>query len=511
MSSTAVPLRALVLTPNAVDADLATGFLAEYSIAASAVQAIDELEGELPEDVGCLVLVEEALLGPDSDGLLALLEAQPAWSDLPLVLVTSHAAAMPELLERSLPGAGNVTLLERPLSPLSLVSAVRTALRARGRQLEVRELLQQREAAVRRRDDFLAMLAHELRNPLAPMRNAVWLQRDIPLQHPLLTKTREILERQVTHMSRLVDDLLDVARLERGKITLALQPIDLNSAILAAVEACLPMIRSRSHTVETALEKEPLYVQADPVRLEQLLSNVLVNACKFTPSGGRIEVTTCARGNTAVAAIEDNGIGMQPEQVESLFAPFVQGERSLARSGGGLGIGLSIARAIAELHGGTIEARSAGLNRGARFELSLPRVEPPTVPTVEPTRQSASGPAKRILVIEDNADIRESLFLVLRSWGHEVVLSGSGNEGLALALATRPDVALIDIGLPDIDGYKVALQLQERTREWPTGIRLIAMTGYGAPADRARTASVGFAEHLVKPVDPEVLKPLLAT
>jgi two-component system CheB/CheR fusion protein len=313
-------------------------------------------------------------------------------------------------------------------------------------------------------------------------------------------------------MSRLVDDLLDVARLERGKVRLALQPINMNSAILAAVDACLPMIRERSHQVETTLDKKPLYVQADPVRLEQLLSNVLVNACKFTPSGGRIELTTYARGNTAIATITDNGIGMRPDQVESLFAPFVQGERSLARSGGGLGIGLSIARVIAELHGGKIEARSEGPNRGALFELSLPLSEPPAAARpVEASRHTGPGPGKRVLVIEDNDDIRESLSLVLTSWGHEVLLSRSGDEGLALALAIRPDVALIDIGLPDMNGYEVAVQLREQTREWHTGIRLIAMTGYGTPADRARTADVGFAEHLVKPVDPDILKPLLAS
>jgi signal transduction histidine kinase len=509
---TAIPLRALVFTPNAADADLAVGFLAEYSIPAVAVGVLDELEGELPGDVGCLVFVEEALLGPDLAGLRALLQAQPAWSDLPLVLVTSHAAEMPELLEHSFPGAGNVTLLERPLNPLSLVSAVRMGLRARGRQLEVRELLRQREDAVRRRDDFLAMLAHELRNPLAPMRNAVWMQKRVGSQDPLLTKTREILERQVMHMSRLVDDLLDVARLERGKVKLALQPLNLNSAILAAIDACLPMINERSHTVETTLDNRPLYVQADPVRLEQLLSNVLVNACKYTPPGGRIQLTTYARGNTAIATIADNGIGLQPEQTESLFAPFVQGETSLARSGGGLGIGLSIARVIAEMHGGAINARSEGRDKGAVFELSLPLTEQPMADALGAAAQTpAAGPARRVLIIEDNDDIRESLSMVLMSWGHEVMLSSSGNEGLELALSAKPDVALIDIGLPGMNGYEVAQQLKEQTREWRNGIRLIAMTGYGAPADRARAADVGFAEHLIKPVDPEILKPLLAS
>jgi CheY-like chemotaxis protein len=248
------------------------------------------------------------------------------------------------------------------------------------------------------------------------------------------------------------------------------------------------------------------------VRLEQLLSNVLINACKYTPSGGRIEVSTYARGDTAIAAVADNGIGMPPEQLESLFAPFVQAERSLARSGGGLGIGLSIARVIAELHGGAINARSDGPDKGAVFELSLPLTEHPAAAAlggVAPT--SAASPTKRVLIIEDNDDIRESHSMVLASWGHEVMLSSSGNEGLALALAAKPDVALIDIGLPGMNGYEVALELRERTREWRTRIRLIAMTGYGAPADRARAADVGFAEHLVKPVDPEILRPLLVS
>jgi signal transduction histidine kinase/ActR/RegA family two-component response regulator len=503
-------LRALLVTPNAEDAELAVGFLAEYSIAARTVRDVSELAHELPADAGCLILVEEALLDAEADALREALAAQPKWSDLPLVLIASHGTEMSTLLERTFPAAGNVTLLERPLNPLTLVSAVRTGLRARARQLEVHELLLERDRALRQRDDFLAMLAHELRNPLAPMRNAIWLQKQVPAPSSTLEKTRDIIDRQVSHLSRMVDDLLDVARLERGKVALRRQVVDLNAAVLAAIEACQPALQQRSHAVETRLVERALYVKADPVRLEQVFSNLLVNACKFTPEGGHIVVSTELREGTVIASVADNGIGIPAEQLESLFTPFVQGERSLARSSGGLGVGLSIARAIVHLHDGRITARSDGVNRGAVFEVTLPLIEAPKVAAPREAEPLAAGPSRRILVIEDNDDIRESLRLVLSSWGHEVVLSASGDAGLELALQTRPDVALIDIGLPGMNGYDVARQLRARMREWPTGIRLIAMTGYGAPADRERAANAGFMEHLVKPVDPEVLRPLLA-
>jgi signal transduction histidine kinase/ActR/RegA family two-component response regulator len=495
-----------LVTPNEVDGALALGFLAEHSVAASVLRSISELEGELPMDAGCLVLVEEALLDADAERLRQLLEAQPSWSDLPLVLVASQGRTMSAALEPAFPHAGNVTMLERPLNPLTLVSAVRVGLRARARQLEVHNLLREREQALRQRDDFLAMLAHELRNPLAPMRNAIWLQRQTATQDQVIAKTRDILERQVNHMSRLVDDLVDLARLERGKIKLQLQHFDMNAAVRAALDACAPMIKERSHAVETSLANEPLFVEADPVRLEQLLLNLLVNACKFTPPGGRIEVRTWEQAATVFVSVADNGLGMKPEQIESLFSPFVQGETSLARSAGGLGVGLSIARTIAQLHRGSLHASSNGPNTGAVFEVALPRSEPLSQPLDQQARAALDGPRQRVLVIEDNEDIRESLRMVLTTWGHEVVLAASGHEGLALALEVRPDVALIDIGLPGMSRYEVARQI----RAQGNGSHLIAMTGYGAPADRARAAEAGFHQHLIKPVDPEALRPLLA-
>jgi signal transduction histidine kinase len=498
-----------VVTPNRVDAELALGFLAENGIPASACESVSQLGGVVPAEAGCIVLAEEALVDADMPGLRELVESQPAWSDLPLVLVASEGAGLDGLVARAFPNAGNVTLLERPLNPLTLVSAVQVGLRARARQLEVRELLRKRDEALQQRDDFLAMLAHELRNPLAPMRNAIYLQQTLQTSNVLITKTRDILERQVSHMTRMVDDLIDVARLERGKIVLQRERLDLNGLVSAAVDASLPSA-ARAHHVKIRLAPEPLYAEADPVRLEQLLSNLLVNAAKFTPKGGEIELGTRRDGEMAVVTVRDNGIGIRPEMLEAVFAPFTQDDSTLDRKAGGLGIGLSIARAIARLHGGSLQARSDGLNKGAAFETRIPLARAPAA--AAPARPAApdAAPRRRILVVEDNPDIRESLRMVLDSWGHEVVLAATGSEGVTLAEQARPDVALIDIGLPGMSGYEVAVRIRERAPAGQPKLRMIAITGYGQPSDRARALDAGFDAHLLKPVDPDVLQGLLA-
>jgi signal transduction histidine kinase/CheY-like chemotaxis protein len=504
--------RALVVTPNRADAGLALAFFAENAIAASAYDSISDLGGMLPADAGCIVLAEEALMDADLPGLLELLELQPAWSDLPLVLVAGAGAGLAALVERAFPNAGNVTLLERPLNPLTLVSAVQVGLRARVRQLEVRDLLDKRDQALRQRDQFLAMLAHELRNPLAPMRHALDLQKRLQSADPLFAKTRDVLERQVSHMTRMVEDLLDVARLERGKVELRRQRIDLNGAVSAAVGAWLPGAGTRSHDVKISLARPALYVDADPVRLDQLLTNVIMNAAKFTPSGGEIEVHSRSEDGMAVVSVRDSGIGIRPEMLEAVFTPFAQEDRSLARSAGGLGIGLSIARAIAQLHGGSLRAHSEGVNKGACFELRIPLSSAPAEAAAPDEAAAAAKAARRrrVLVVEDNPDIRESLHLLLGLWGHEVLLAETGDEGLALALQRSPDVALIDIGLPGMSGYDVAAAIRERRRGQQGRIRLVALTGYGQPADRKKAAAAGFDHHLLKPVDADTLDRLLS-
>ena len=289
---------AFIVTPNPTDAEAAVTFLREAGLRACHCPTLADLCLLPVGAIGCAVLVEEALVHPDIDNFLAVLAAQPAWSDLPLVLIASAGAALGALLERVFPQSGNLAVLQRPLNPVSLVSSVQVGLRARNRQFQVRELLDQRSNAVRLRDEFLAMLAHELRNPLAPMRNAVYIMKRLNIREELFTKTRDLIDRQVTHMARLVDDLLDVSRLELGKVHLRMQQLDLNSAIVAATEACLPITTARGHTMQVRLAAEPLWIRADPVRIEQVIGNLVTNAAKFTPEGGIIVVE--ARGDRAL-------------------------------------------------------------------------------------------------------------------------------------------------------------------------------------------------------------------
>jgi signal transduction histidine kinase/ActR/RegA family two-component response regulator len=504
------PPRALVVTPNRVDARLSLEFLAEHDIRATAYESLEQLNRGLPEDAGCIVIVEDALVESDLPGFREVLEWQPAWSDVPLVLVSGEGARLETLVERAFPNASNVTLLERPFNPMTFVSAVRVGLRARAKQLEVRDLLQKREEALQQRNDFLAMLAHELRNPLAPMRNAVYLMKKPNAGHALTAQSIEILERQITHMSRMVDDLLDVARLERGRIDLKKQRLDLSVAVAAAADACLALTRARGHRVEISLDGNPLAVEADPVRLEQLLTNLIVNAAKFMSDGGEIKLQTGRHAQMAFVRVIDGGIGIRPDMIEAMFSPFVQDDRTLARSAGGLGIGLSIARRVAELHGGSLHAYSEGINKGSTFEARFPLAKATAAEAPRARVTAQSHTPRRVLVVEDNDDIRESLRLVLADWGHEVMLAKTGDEGLEIALQQRPDVALIDIGLPGRSGYDVAHEIRAGSTGWSARVQLIAVTGYGQPSDRARALEAGFNDHLLKPVDPDVLNQVLA-
>lgn len=502
------PLRTLVLTANAVDADLAVQLLAESGISAVAYDSVRALCRSVSEDVGCMVLTGESLTDDELPMLREVIENQPTWSDIPLILVAADSAKLNMLVERVLQRAGNVTLLEQPLNPATLISAVRVGLRARAHQIEVRNLLAERDAALRQRDEFLAMLAHELRNPLTPIRNAVYLQQRLPIDDPMFVKTRDIVDRQVTHLARMVDDLLDVARFERGMIQLQRRHIDLNAAVAAAVDACATLTQARRHTVSLDLAAEPLALDADPVRIEQLIVNLLTNAAKFTPPEGEIRVATKRDGSSALVTVSDNGIGLRPEMAQTIFSPFTQDDRTLDRSRGGLGIGLTIARRIAEMHGGVLEANSEGVNKGSIFIARFPLSTGAPV-GIKPQAEVAAGSRRRVLVVEDNADVRESLRLMLEIWGHDVTTADTGNAGLEQIRRTHPEVAFIDIGLPGMSGYEVAHAIRTTDlRSLP--MKLIAITGYGQPADRARALEAGFDMHLLKPIDPDVLRRVFA-
>ena len=501
------PATCVVVSPNEADARLAVSFLRENSIEAFALESLTQLTQRLDASIGCAVLMEEALIALEIPALREALARLPAWADLPLVFVAREVAPLVLLGASAFPESGNVTLLDRPLSPHTLVSAVQVALRASARQSEMGELLAERERAVRRRDEFMAMLAHELRNPLAPMRNALYLLRAQGVEDPLVRQSAAVLERQVEHIVRMVDDLMDVARLERGKVTLQKRRVDLNRVVSAALDSCLPTAQARGHAIRARFHAAAVPVDADAVRLEQIVYNLVNNAIKFTRVPGEIAVETGTAEGTALLSVEDPGIGFEPEVAENLFAPFHQVNPGIERTAGGLGIGLTIVRRLAELHGGSVVGASAGAGKGARFVLRLPLADSaaeaePAPPSVQP------GQRRRVVVIEDNDDIRESLASILRRWGHEVAAEADGRAGLARVLDTKPDVALVDLGLPGLNGYDVARRIRAGT---PGGaVRLIAITGYGQPADRERAIEAGFDAHLLKPVAPEVLARELA-
>ena len=500
--------QAVIVTPSANDARVALSLLKDAGIPARVCASLIELCGVESEEVGCTVVVEEALVQPDIDEFLRALAEQPTWSDLPLVLIASAGAALGALVERVFPHSGNVAVLERPMNPVTLVSAVRVGLRARQRQLQVRELLEQRSNALRMREEFLAMLSHELRNPLAPMRNAVYVMKRLPIDDEMFVKTRDLIERQVSHMARLVDDLLDVSRLELGKVQLQKRELDLNAAIAAATETCLPIVNARGHTYQLKLSREPLYVLADPVRVEQIVCNLVTNAVKFTPEGGTIVVEAAGDANTARVSVRDSGIGIAPEMLDAVFDLFRQDAATLERSAGGLGIGLTVVRRLVELHGGSIRVESDGRDKGAQFTVTLPRRSAGATAT-EPRNSGAAAAPRRVLVVEDNADIRESLGLLLTMWGHGVDYADSGPAGVARAGEVEPDVALIDIGLPGLSGYEVAARIRQRDDDWARGVKLVALTGYGREVDREKAMAAGFDCHLVKPIDPDVLQEVL--
>ncbi|HZZ95069.1 MAG TPA: ATP-binding protein [Usitatibacter sp.] len=505
------PMKVVVVSPNPADSSLAVGFLEAQGLGTIACPSLTQLGPMVSTGIACVVVVEEALVEPEMHVFHEALHAQPAWSDLPLILIAARESSLSVLVEGVFPRSGNVTLLQRPLHPVTLVSAVNVALRSRQRQLEVRDLLTQREDAVKRRDEFLAMLAHELRNPLAPIRNAAYILGTLGNTDPVFMKCRSMIEKQARHVARLVDDLLDVSRLELGKVELRRQRMDLNDALSSAAEACAPMTALHRHVVRVRRADAALMVHADPVRLEQVIGNLIVNAAKFTPDGGAIDLSAFADNDReAVVCVADNGVGIRPEMLESVFDLFVQGAVTKARTEGGLGIGLTLVKHLMDLHGGSVRAFSDGPGRGARFEARLPldREMPCGLEAIAPG--AANAHPRRVLIVEDGNDSRDSLGMLLEAWDHEVFYASSGPEAVRHAREKQPDVAVIDIGLPGFDGYQVARQIRLDGSEWAHRIRLIALTGYGQPADRARALDSGFDVHVLKPVDPSQLQALIA-
>lgn len=484
--------RILIYAPTGKDARLIAQVLDQAHLNCLVCEQPAEFIDELGKGAGGVIIAEEALSPELLELFFRYVRTQPAWSDLPVLVLTKRGIASAEIQVVS-HKLGNVTLLERPIQRVSLISTVNSARRARRRQYEVREI-------DRRKDEFLAMLAHELRNPLAPISAASELLKIDNLDRDRVKKTCEIISRQVDHMTGLIDDLLDVSRVSRGLVILEHNILDARQIVTNAVEQVRPLIDSRGQHLTVQTPPEAAFVQGDEKRLIQIITNLLNNAAKYTPEGGSIVLTMDVDSDNVVFSVIDNGIGIEPKVIGQIFELFVQAERTLDRSQGGLGIGLALVKNLLKLHGGTVAAHSTGTGQGSKFVVTLPRVDAPAIPVARGPGDSnlLSAKKKRLLVVDDNLDAAQMLGMFLETAGHEVLVEYNARAALERARMEVPDVCLLDIGLPDMDGNELAKRL--RAQPETAKAVLIAITGYGQELDRKRTAQAGFNYHLAKPV-----------
>ena len=517
--STAEDEGVLILAPIGRDATLAAEVLGRAAITGRPCRDMAELCCGIQSGAGCALVTEETLTPSALQTIAAQLAEQSPWSDFPLILFSAGNSGR-HLGAQGLHLLGNVTILQRPVSLRTMLSAVQSALRVRRRQYAARRAIEQR-------DQFLAMLGHELRNPLG----TILLSSEMMKQPPdadFVSRQRQVIERQALYLSRLVDDLLDVSRFTTGKVVLQRRPLDINAVVTSSGQAVAELVKTRSQSLSLVPSARPIVVDGDAVRLEQILTNLLTNAAKYTPIGGKIVVTVEEERGEAVIRVRDTGEGIDASMLETIFELFAQAPATLGRAQGGLGLGLALVRNLATMHGGTVSAASPGLGQGSTFTVRLPAqaavpetlpvalpapaAVPESPPVARPTpagEKPTAAPGKtplRIVVVDDNDDLRDMLQMVLRASGHRVDAAMDGHSGVAKILADRPDVALVDVGLPGIDGYEVARQVRQVLGNQ---LLLIALTGYGQPEHRARTREAGFDVHLTKPVATATLRNVL--
>lgn len=494
--------RILVFVPFGRDASLACEVLQKSSIPCHLCHSFQDLLIELETGAGAVLTVEEALPETISTRLSQYLASQPAWSDIPLLLLT-RSGGNEAWSMRAYETLGNVTLLERPLRASTLTSAARSAIRARLRQYEIK-------ASDERKDEFLAMLAHELRNPLAPISSAAKILDLVSEDSSKVKATSHVIARQVGHMTHLIDDLLDVARVTRGLITLEKKPHDIRDILNQAIEQVSPQIVAKQQRFNLTPALEPALVIGDDQRLIQVIANLLNNASKYTQKFGQIDMYLKVQPEQIVLEVVDNGIGIAPEMVDHVFDLFAQAKRTSDRSQGGLGLGLALVKSLVTSHGGTVYATSEGQGFGSTFTISLPRYQVVSSENVDEEKSdlAASPPeSRRILLVDDNRDAADCLAMYLGAMGQQVSVAYGADSAIAMAREFAPDVCILDIGLPGMDGYQLAAVL--RSLPESAGATFIAVTGY-SPESFSGQTSADFAHYFVKPVDLHKLQSALS-
>ncbi len=464
-------------------------------------EAIAKAGHEMPD-----VIVLDVHL-PDISGfeVCRRLKSNPKTKDIKVLHTSAQLVNATDKLEGVEAGADGY--LAQPFEPQELIASVRSLVRLHATETDLSQRNDALVAADRRKDEWVAMLAHELRNPLAALQMGLPLLERYPAHDAVEARTREAMQRQLTQLTRLVDDLLDVSRVTRGRIELKRRPIDLAAFTVQVCEGVRGrLFQAREQQLVVDAPASQVWVSADPGRLEQIITNLLDNASKYSDGRTQIHVVVSVEDGRARLIVRDQGIGIDPAMLESVFDLFAQASVSLDRASGGLGIGLTLVKALVEQHDGRVRADSEGRGRGTTFTIELPLQDAPAA-TMSEANPRAEHEATRILIVDDNADGREMLRLMCELRGHAVAEAEDGHEGIERALADRPDLAIVDIGLPSIDGYEVARRLRA---ELGSNIHLVALSGYGTAEHRARATAAGFDEHVAKPIDVERLDHVIA-
>ncbi len=508
--------RVLILTPTGKDAPLVASALSP-TFGVEICSGPQALGAALTQGVGAVLIAEEAITPELLGELVAGVDRQEPWSDVPFVVLAGRPPArnLPDWAERDvlrqLEPLGNVTVIERPVRIRTLVGVVRVALESRRRQQQMRVLHESVQALNHGKDQFLAMLGHELRNPLSAVRTALGVLQHPKnrTQDPRLGRCLDIIDRQSLAMGRMLEDLLDVSRVSLGKVRLEWQQVELAHLVRSAVETLQQAAHAQGQSLTVSGPREGLRLRGDPVRLEQVTNNVVGNALKYTPRGGNIQVTLGRDGPDAVLSVKDDGIGLEPDLLPKVFDLFTQGRMGLDRAQGGLGVGLALVDNLVRMHGGRVAVTSEGAGKGCEFRIHLPLLDGahPSAEAEMTSNDDAEASSLRVLLVEDNGDIRETLGELLEEMGYHVASAACGLEAVALAQSSTPDLLLVDIGLPDIDGLEVARRVRASCS---ADLHLVALTGYGMAEDHRRSREAGFDDHLVKPLDPDELERLLA-